>query len=319
MDELTGTLTTMSTAIFSHPDCLRHEMGDWHPECPERLRAIDDQLILARLDGLLEQRSAPLADVAQVLRNHTPGALALVRDNVPAAGDYYPLDGDTILCHDSYRAALRAAGAAVAATDAVIAGEVDNAFCSVRPPGHHATPTEPMGFCFFNNVAIAARHALEAHGLERVAIVDFDVHHGNGTADAFRDDPRVLMVSLFQHPFYPYSDPEPITATSVNVPVPAYSDGDTVRQLVTDLWLPALHAHRPQMVFVSAGFDGHREDDMGGIGLVESDYAWITRQIMAVAKQYAQGRIVSCLEGGYALSALGRSVVAHLKVLAELE
>jgi len=309
----------MSTAIFSHPDCLRHEMGDWHPECPERLRAIDDQLILARLDGLLEQRSAPLAEVAQVLRNHTPGALALVRDNVPAPGDHYPLDGDTILCHDSYRAALRAAGAAVAATDAVIAGEIDNAFCSVRPPGHHATPTEPMGFCFFNNVAIAARHALEQHGLERVAIVDFDVHHGNGTADAFRNDPRVLMVSLFQHPFYPYSDPEPITATSVNVPVPALADGDTVRALVTDLWMPALHAHRPQMIFVSAGFDGHREDDMGGIGLVEADYAWITRQVMAVAKQYAGGRIVSCLEGGYALSALGRSVVAHLKVLAELE
>lgn len=309
----------MSTAIFSHPDCLRHEMGDWHPECPERLRAIDDQLILARLDGLLEQRSAPLAEVAQVLRNHTPGALALVRDNVPAPGDHYPLDGDTILCHDSYRAALRAAGAAVAATDAVIAGEIDNAFCSVRPPGHHATPTEPMGFCFFNNVAIAARHAMEAHGLERVAIVDFDVHHGNGTADAFRNDPRVLMVSLFQHPFYPYSDPEPITATSVNVPVPALADGDTVRALVTDLWLPALHAHRPQMIFVSAGFDGHREDDMGGIGLVEADYAWITRQIMAVAKQHAGGRIVSCLEGGYALSALGRSVVAHVKVLAELE
>jgi acetoin utilization deacetylase AcuC-like enzyme len=309
----------MSTAIYSHPDCLRHEMGDWHPECPERLRAIDDQLILARLDGLIEQRSAPLADVADVLRNHSPGALALVRDNVPALGDYYPLDGDTILCHDSYRAALRAAGAAVAATDAVIAGEIDNAFCSVRPPGHHATPTEPMGFCFFNNVAIAARHAMEVHGLARVAIVDFDVHHGNGTADAFRNDPRVLMVSLFQHPFYPYSDPEPYSATSVNVPVPALADGDTVRELVTDLWLPALHAHRPQMIFVSAGFDGHREDDMGGIGLVEADYAWITRQIMAVAKQYAGGRIVSCLEGGYALSALGRSVVAHLKVLAELD
>ena len=309
----------MSTAIYSHPECLRHEMGDWHPECPERLRAIDDQLILARLDGLIEQRSAPLADVADVLRNHSPGALALVRDNVPALGDYYPLDGDTILCHDSYRAALRAAGAAVAATDAVIAGEIDNAFCSVRPPGHHATPTEPMGFCFFNNVAIAARHAMEVHGLARVAIVDFDVHHGNGTADAFRNDPRVLMVSLFQHPFYPYSDPEPYSATSVNVPVPALADGDTVRELVTDLWLPALHAHRPQMIFVSAGFDGHREDDMGGIGLVEADYAWITRQIMAVAKQYAGGRIVSCLEGGYALSALGRSVVAHLKVLAELD
>jgi len=309
----------MSTAIYSHPDCLRHEMGDWHPESPARLQAIDDQLILARLDGLIEQRSAPLAELSDVLRNHTPGAVALVRDNVPAAGDYYPLDGDTILCHDSYRAALRAAGAAVAATDAVIAGEIDNAFCSVRPPGHHATPTEPMGFCFFNNVAIAARHALEVHGLERVAIIDFDVHHGNGTADAFRKDPRVLMAGLFQHPFYPYCDPEPITATSVNVPVPALTDGEAVRKLVQEYWLPALHAHKPQMIFVSAGFDGHREDDMGGIGLVESDYAWITRQVMDVARQYARGRIVSCLEGGYALSALGRSVVAHLKVLAELE
>ena len=310
----------MSTAIYSHPDCLRHEMGNWHPESPSRLQAIDDQLILARLDGLIEQRSAPLADTADILRNHTPGALALVRDHVPAApGDYYPLDGDTSLCHYSYQAALRAAGAAVAATDAVIAGSIANAFCSVRPPGHHATPTEPMGFCLFNNVAIAARHAMEVHGLERVAIVDFDVHHGNGTAEAFRKDPRVLMVSFFQHPFYPYGDPEPITATQVNVPVPARSDGDTVRKLVQDQWLPALHAHKPQMIFISAGFDGHRDDDMGGIGLVEADYAWITRQVMAVAKQYAQGRIVSCLEGGYELSALGRSVVAHVKVLAELE
>ncbi|MBQ5938649.1 MULTISPECIES: histone deacetylase family protein [unclassified Massilia] len=310
----------MSTAIYSHPDCLRHEMGSWHPESPSRLQAIDDQLILARLDGLIEQRSAPLADTADILRNHTPGALALVRDHVPATpGDYYPLDGDTSLCHYSYQAALRAAGAAVAATDAVIAGSIANAFCAVRPPGHHATPTEPMGFCLFNNVAIAARHAMEVHGLERVAIVDFDVHHGNGTADAFRNEPRVLMVSFFQHPFYPYSDPEPITASQVNVPVPARADGETVRKLVQEQWLPALHAHQPQMIFISAGFDAHRDDDMGGMGLVEADYAWITRQVMAVAKQYARGRIVSCLEGGYELSALGRSVVAHLKVLAELE
>ena len=310
----------MSTAIYSHPDCLRHDMGSWHPESPSRLQAIDDQLILARLDGLIEQRSAPLADTADILRNHTPGALALVRDHVPATpGDYYPLDGDTSHCHYSYQAALRAAGAAVAATDAVIAGSIDNAFCAVRPPGHHATPTEPMGFCLFNNVAIAARHAMEVHGLERVAIVDFDVHHGNGTAEAFRSDPRVLMVSFFQHPFYPYGDPEPITATQVNVPVPARADGEAVRKLVQEQWLPALHAHRPQMIFISAGFDAHRDDDMGGMGLVEADYAWITRQVMAVAKQYAQGRIVSCLEGGYELSALGRSVVAHLKVLAELE
>ena len=317
---IVGDESTMSTAIYSHPDCLRHEMGSWHPESPARLQAIDDQLILARLDGLIEQRSAPLAEVEQVLRNHTQGALALVRDHVPATpGDYYPLDGDTSLCHYSYQAALRAAGAAVAATDDVIRGSVSNAFCSVRPPGHHATPTEPMGFCFFNNVAIAARHALEAHGLERVAIVDFDVHHGNGTADAFRDEPRVLMASFFQHPFYPYSEVEPVTANRVNLPVPERSDGEAVRALVREHWLPALHAFKPQMIFISAGFDGHRDDDMGGMGLVEADYAWITRQIMAVANEHASGRVVSCLEGGYDLSALGRSVVAHLKVMADLE
>ncbi|WP_312516278.1 histone deacetylase family protein [Massilia sp.] len=310
----------MSTAIYSHPDCMRHEMGSWHPESPARLQAIDDQLILARVSDLVEQRSAPLAEPEQILRNHTPGALALVRDQVPATpGEYYPLDGDTSLNHYSYQAARRAAGAAVAATDAVIAGSIDNAFCSVRPPGHHATPTEPMGFCLFNNVAIAARHALEAHGLERVAIVDFDVHHGNGTADAFRDDPRVLMASFFQHPFFPYSEVEPVTPNRVNLPVPAYCDGDAIRQLVREQWLPALNAFRPQMIFISAGFDGHRDDDMGGIGLVEADYAWITRQVMAVAKAHAGGRIVSCLEGGYELSSLGRSVVAHVKVLAELE
>ncbi|HAV35083.1 MAG TPA: deacetylase [Massilia sp.] len=309
----------MSTAIYSHPDCLRHDMGDWHPESPDRLKAIDDQLILARLEGLVERRLAPLADVPALLRNHTEGALALVRDHLPAEGEFYPLDADTILCHASYQAALRAAGAAVAATDAVVQGELVNAFCSVRPPGHHARPGEPMGFCLFNNVAIAARHALEAHGLERVAIVDFDVHHGNGTAESFRDDPRVLMASFFQHPFYPYSEPEPVTATSVNIPVPARSGGDVVRQLVREHWLPALHAHRPQMIFISAGFDAHRDDDMGGMALVEADYAWITREVMAVAREHAGGRIVSCLEGGYDLSALGRSVVAHLKVLADLD
>jgi acetoin utilization deacetylase AcuC-like enzyme len=310
----------MSTAIYSHPDCLKHDMGDWHPESPSRLQAIEDQLILARLDGLLERRLAPLAEIPAILRNHTEGALALVRDHVPATpGETYALDADTLLCYASYDAALRAAGAALAATDAVIAGDIANAFCATRPPGHHATPTAPMGFCLFNNVAIAARHALESHGLERVAIIDFDVHHGNGTADSFRDDDRVLMASFFQHPFYPYTEPEPITATNVNVPVPALSGGDVVRQVVQEYWLPALHAHRPQMIFISAGFDAHRDDDMGGMNLVEADYAWITRQIMAVAREHAGGRIVSCLEGGYELSALGRSVVAHLKVLAELD
>jgi acetoin utilization deacetylase AcuC-like enzyme len=294
-------------------------MGDWHPETPARLQAIEDQLILARLDGLIERRGGALADEAAILRNHSRGVLELVRENLPAAGAHYPLDGDTLLCKDSYQAALRAAGLALAATDDVIAGTVDNAFCAIRPPGHHARPAEPMGFCLFNNVAIAARHALEVHGLERVAIVDFDVHHGNGTDESFRDDPRVLMASFFQHPFYPYTEPAPVTATSVNIPVPAYSGGDVVRKLVQEYWLPALHAHRPQMIFISAGFDAHKEDDLGGMALVEADYAWITHQLVEVARQHAKGRIVSCLEGGYNLSALGRSVAVHVKALAELD
>jgi acetoin utilization deacetylase AcuC-like enzyme len=309
----------MSTAIYSHPDCLLHEMGAWHPESPARLQAIEDQLILARLDGLIERRLAPLAEQPALLRNHSPEAIALVRDNLPPKGEYYPIDGDTSLNAHSYQAALRAAGAAMAATDAVLAGEFSNAFCAIRPPGHHARRDTPMGFCLFNNVALAARHALEAHGLERVAIIDFDVHHGNGSAASFHDDPRVLMASFYQHPFYPYCEPEPVTATRVNLPLPAGSGGEAVRQVATDYWLPALHAFQPQMLFVSAGFDAHRDDDMGGMALVEADYAWLTRAIMQVARQYAGGRIVSCLEGGYDLSSLARSVVAHLKVLAEID
>jgi acetoin utilization deacetylase AcuC-like enzyme len=179
-----------------------------------------------------------------------------------------------------------------------------------------------MGFCLFNNVAIGARHALDVHGLQRVAIVDFDVHHGNGTEEAFASDPRVLMVSFFQHPFYPYSGADSAAQRQqnmVNVPVPAYTGSAAVRELVRDKWLPALHSHRPEMIFISAGFDAHREDDLGQMGLLEADYAWITAQIMAVAEQYSKGRIVSCLEGGYNLSALGRSVLAHLKVLAGLD
>ena len=316
----------MTTAIFTHPDCKLHEMGAWHPESPERLRAIEDQLIASRIGSFLDCREAPLAAVADLERVHSAEAIALVRDNLPTPdgeySGYYPLDGDTSINPHSWKAALRAAGAAIAATDAVIGGELANAFCAIRPPGHHARPSEPMGFCLFNNVAIAARHALAVHGLQRVAIVDFDVHHGNGTEEAFFNEPRVLMVSFFQHPFYPYSgfrqeweNPQHM----VNVPVPAYSKGDVVRELVTQKWLPALHAHKPEMIFISAGFDAHREDDLGQMGLVEADFAWITEQIMSVAKLYAQGRIVSCLEGGYNLSALGRSVVAHVKALAGLD
>ncbi|MDB5936790.1 MAG: deacetylase [Massilia sp.] len=309
----------MSTAIYSHPDCLRHDMGEWHPECPARLLAIEDQLIRSGIGDLVERREGPLAELPALMRNHSAAAIALVRDNLPAPGELYSLDADTLLCEHSYQAALRAAGTAMAATDAVIAGDIANAFCSVRPPGHHARPGGAMGFCLFNNVALAALHALDSHGLERVAIVDFDVHHGNGTAESFRDDPRVLMTSFFQHPFYPYTEPEPETANCVNIPVPARSNGEVVRKLVREHWLPALHAFKPEMIFISAGFDAHREDDLGEMALVEADYAWITREVMAIARLYSQGRIVSCLEGGYNLSALGRSVVAHVKVLAELD
>lgn len=311
----------MATAIYSHPDCKLHEMGERHPESPARLEAIEDQLILSRIDHFLTHCVAPTADIADIARVHSAAAIAMVRDNIPSqtAGNYYALDADTLLNAYSLRAALHAAGAAVAATDAVIAGEFENAFCAIRPPGHHARPSEPMGFCIFNNVAIAARHALEVRGLQRVAIVDFDVHHGNGTEEAFADEPRVLMVSFFQHPFYPYSGAEYTSRNIINVPVPAYTKGDEVRSLIEEKWLPALHAHRPEMIFISAGFDAHREDDLGQMDLIEADYAWITKQIMVVAKEYSQGRIVSCLEGGYNLSALGRSVVAHIKALAELD
>lgn len=313
----------MTTAFYSHPDCKRHEMGSWHPECPARLQAIEDQLIASRIDGLLDFREAPEVDVKAIERVHTSDAIARVRDNVATLSEsgpaYYPIDADTMLNPHSWKAALRAAGAAVAATDAVIAGELDNAFCSIRPPGHHARPSEPMGFCLFDNVAIAAKHALDVHGLQRVAIVDFDVHHGNGTEEAFLGDPRVMMVSFFQHPFYPYSEVRENLPHMVNVPVPAYTKGREVRELVAEKWLPALRAHRPEMIFISAGFDAHRDDDIGQMGLIEADYAWITKEIMAVAREHANGRIVSCLEGGYNLSALARSVVAHVKALADID
>ena len=312
----------MTTAYYTHADCMRHEMGSWHPECPERLQAIDDQLIASRISDFLEHREAPQAQESDLARVHTSDAIYRIRENCPSEkSDYshFPLDADTSLNAYTWRASLRAAGAAVAATDAVIDGEVENAFCSIRPPGHHATPAEAMGFCMFNNVAVAAKHALEVRGLKRVAVVDFDVHHGNGTEEAFRDDPRVLMVSFFQHPYYPYTGTDHPASNMVNIPVPAHSYGDVVRQLITEQWLPALREFRPEMIFISAGFDAHREDDMGQLGLVEADYAWITKEIMQIAKEFSNKRIVSCLEGGYNLSALGRSVVAHIKVLADLD
>lgn len=294
-------------------------MGEGHPECPQRLDAISDQLRASGLDMALDFQDAPEATIDQLERAHTAGYVLQLRETmagVREAGRPKALDPDTIVCPGTWQAALRAAGAAVAATERVLSGEAENAFCAVRPPGHHATRDETMGFCFFNNVAVAARHALDVRGLQRVAIVDFDVHHGNGTEDIIAGDERVLMCSFFQHPLYPYSGAVPKGTNMVNVPVAPYTRGTEIRQTIESSWLPALEEFKPQMLFISAGFDAHREDELGQLGLVEADYEWITQQLKAVADRHAQGRIVSCLEGGYALSALARSVVAHVRVLA---
>ncbi|CAD5374608.1 Deacetylase [Rubrivivax sp. A210] len=311
----------MSTVFYTHPACRLHDMGAGHPECPGRLDAINDQLLATGLDIALTFRDAPEATIEQIERAHTAHYVTEIKDlleQVRDGGVTKALDPDTVACPATLSAALHAAGAAVAATDDVIAGRALNAFCAVRPPGHHATRDEAMGFCFFNNVAIAARHALDVHGLERVAIIDFDVHHGNGTEDIIAGDDRVLMCSFFQHPLYPYSGAVPKGTNMVNVPVPPYTRGAAVREMIETMWMPALHRFAPQMVFISAGFDAHREDDLGQMGLVEADYEWITQRLVDVARRHSHGRIVSCLEGGYALSALARSVAAHVRVLADV-
>jgi acetoin utilization deacetylase AcuC-like enzyme len=309
----------MSTAFFTHSECRGHDMGRGHPECPQRLDAIDDHLLAAGLEIALVRCEAPLVDLQHIRFAHDAGyvrELSELLGEVARGGEPRALDPDTSASAGTWNAVRRGAGAAVAATQGVLAGDYHNAFCSVRPPGHHATRSRAMGFCFFNNVAIAARYALDAGGLERVAIVDFDVHHGNGTEDIVAGDERILMVSFFQHPLYPGSGGIPLGTNMVNLPVPPYTKGPEIRSLIEANWMPRLEAFRPQMIFISAGFDAHREDGLGQLGLVEADYTWITRRIKGVADAHGQGRIVSCLEGGYNLSALARSVAAHLRVLA---
>ncbi len=313
------------TGYFSHADSYKHEMGRGHPECPARLTAIEDRLrTSAAIEGLV-RLEAPLAELLDIALGHSPDYVQelqdmseRLREGLSEGGRHYAqLDPDTALNADTWDAIRRGTGATLAAVDAVMAGEIDNAFCAVRPPGHHACYDHGMGFCFFNNVAIAAKYALDRHGLERVAIVDFDVHHGNGTEDIVAGDDRIVMVSFYQHPFYPQGGSRSVSANMVNLPIPAFTAGDVIRPLIEQHWLPRLEAHRPELILISAGFDAHREDDLGQLGLVEADYAWITRQLKEVAKRHAKGRIVSSLEGGYNLSALGRSVEAHLRALAE--
>jgi acetoin utilization deacetylase AcuC-like enzyme len=307
----------MTTLYITHPDCRLHEMGPGHPECPSRLVAINEQLRESGLLAELRCLEAPLAQTQDLERVHRKEYVDLIFSQAPSTG-YRQLDPDTAMNPNSLDAARRAAGAGILAVEELMAGRADSAFCAVRPCGHHATSDRSMGFCIFNNIAVAAAYALDQKGLERVAVIDFDVHHGNGTEDIFaaqkwRD--RVLMAGFFQHPFYPYGGTVEPASNMFNVPLAAGSGGAAVRQAVSQVWLPALERFRPQLILISAGFDAHAEDLLGGMALVEADYAWITNELRTLAQRHAHGRIVSMLEGGYNLSALGRSVAAHIAVL----
>jgi acetoin utilization deacetylase AcuC-like enzyme len=292
-------------------------MGKWHPESPHRLDAINDRLLSSGLMDFLVQKQARPATDTDLLRVHAPEYLSWLHENAPVEG-YVAIDPDTVMNPHTLDAALAAAGAGITAVDAIMRDGYKHAFCAVRPPGHHARRAQAMGFCFFNNLAVAVAYAMEQYGLERVGIVDFDVHHGNGTEETFANDDRVLMCSFFQHPFFPGVRLDPAPSNMINIPVDPYTKGDALRQIVSDIWMPALVRHDPQFFFISAGFDGLREDEMGQLALVESDYAWITSQIVDLADKTANGRVVSFLEGGYDLSALGRSAEAHVRALAPL-
>ena len=304
----------MTISIISHPDCALHEMGAHHPESPARLSAIQDQLLSSGLDFVLQHHDAPLASREQLCRAHDAEYVEQIFQKAPEEGQAW-LDPDTSMNPHSLSAALRAAGAVVLAVDLVMSKKANAAFCNVRPPGHHAEHNKAMGFCIFNNIAVGAAHALQAHKLKRVAIVDFDVHHGNGTEDIFRDVPEILFCSTFQHPFYPHTGADNISKHIVNVALPAGTDSQDFRHAVESIWLPNLVTFKPELILISAGFDAHVEDDMANLRLVDQDFAWVTTEVKKIADKYAKGRIVSTLEGGYALPALGRSVAAHINAL----
>ncbi len=307
----------MQTAFISHPDTLLHVMDGRHPESPARIAAIQDRLVAARLYDHLQIHEAPPATDAQLERVHAPAYVKRIRELAPPAG-MVQLDPDTAMGPMTLSAALHAAGAVVLATDLVMSGKAQNAFCSIRPPGHHAGRSRAAGFCIFNNVATGVAHAMAKHGIERAAIIDFDVHHGDGTEDIFRDHPGVMLCSTFQHPFYPYRGADSRTERMVNVPLAAGTDGKAFRAAVEKEFAPALEKFRPQIVFVSAGFDAHRDDPLASLNLIRDDYVWVTEFVRNVAARHAKGRIVSSLEGGYDLVSLADSVAAHIRTLAGL-
>lgn len=309
-------LKKMVTALFSHTAFLRHDTGPGHPECPERLRAI-----LARLEteefSWLDRREAPQASLEQIALVHPAGFAEALLDAVPPEG-YAAVDGDTVISPGSGEAALRAAGAVCAAVDAVMAGEVRNAFCAVRPPGHHAEPDQAMGFCLFNNVAIGALHARARWGLRRVAVIDFDVHHGNGTQAAFAADPDLFYASTHQAPLYPgtgQAHEHGVADNVLNLPLRPFAGSAEFRGQVTDRLLPALRRFQPELILISAGFDAHARDPLAQLNLIDEDYYWVTEHLLAVARETAGGRVVSALEGGYDLAALASATAAHVRAL----
>ena len=306
----------MTTLLYTHPSCLEHDPGQYHPETPARLRAVLDALSAPEF-AALQRREAPAAVVEDLTRVHPQRFVERLLAAVPKAG-HVGIDADTVMSPQSGEAALRAAGAVAAAVDAVVAGEADNAFCAVRPPGHHAEPNRAMGFCLFNNVAVGALRARQVHGLARVAVVDFDVHHGNGTQAAFWDDGTLFYGSTHQWPLYPgtgSSGETGIAGNIVNVPLPPMSGSQAFRLGMTRTLLPALDAFAPEMVLISAGFDAHRSDPLAQLLFDEADYTWATEQLLDIARRHAGGRVVSTLEGGYDLAALGASAAAHVRVL----
>jgi len=304
----------LAVAYISHRDCLLHDTGDAHPENDRRISAIEDQLIATGLFDVLRHFDAPPVTRSQLLRVHTPAHLDTIESIAPETG-YALVDPDTVMSPGTLIAARRAAGAVIKAVDLVVSGEMESAFCGVRPPGHHAESNRALGFCFYNNIAVGAAHALEAHTVPRVAIVDFDVHQGNGTEEIFRDDQRVLFCSTYQHPFYPFTSALENSDNRVNVALDATARSEEFRAAVTEKWLPALEQFRPEMIFVSAGFDAHRDDEMSNVSLTDADFRWVTEKITAAAAGSASGRIVSALEGGYELSSLARCVATHIRAL----
>lgn len=307
----------MKTALLSHPVCIKHSAHPGHPERPERLMVLEQQLEGASVMSKLTPVEAPLATIEQVKRVHDSQYVDMVEAAAPGPGEgLVQLDPDTAMNEFSLDATKRAAGAACHAAEMVLNGEARHAFCAIRPCGHHATKDRAMGFCIYNGIAVGAAHALDGLGLERVAVLDFDVHHGNGTEDIFEDDPRVLFASSFQHPYYPGTNPVSERPNIIKSPLSAGSKGDLFRKAVEEDWLPALEAFKPQMIFISAGFDAHEADPLAQLRFNEDDYVWFTDKIVELADRHCPGRIVSYLEGGYDLDATARSAIAHLEALA---